>query len=245
MNTPNPNPNPNAQPAQPAPGDRPDWLPEKFWDPDAKAPKIEELAKSYGGLEGKLGKGREAFDAERLGKRPESADKYDIAIEGIDKELIDKHPLTPLVREMAFDMGVAPEDIGPFAKKFVDALNKDLPDPAAEIAKLGPDAEARMNALDGLIGEHFKDPDEAKAASLIAHNAAGVRVLEKMFAAITGKPLGKPPEDAGEGAKPAGKTEAEIKKMMDDPRYWHPRKRDNAFVQEVTDWFKANKGTQS
>ena len=36
------------------------------------------------------------------------------------------------------------------------------------------------------------------------------------------------------------KTRADIEKMMQDPRYWNPARRDPAFIKEVQDWFEKN-----
>jgi hypothetical protein len=108
------NPNPLA-PAlagneTPPPGNqtaaRPDFLPEKFWDATKSAPNLESLAKSYTELEGKFGKGKDAFkaelEAERFKNRPEKPEAYAFAppkdgplAEGLAKSnvvIVDKVP---------------------------------------------------------------------------------------------------------------------------------------------------------
>lgn len=49
----------NGQSQTPQNDGRPEWLPEKFWDATAKAPKYEDLAKSYVNLEGQFTKMRQ------------------------------------------------------------------------------------------------------------------------------------------------------------------------------------------
>lgn len=250
MTGPTPTPSPAATPApapaaQPAPApspapanDRPEWIPEKFWDPEAKSAKVEDLAKSYGELSSKFGKGKEAYEAERLAKRPEAADKYEIAVEGFDKEVLDKSPLTASLKETAFELGLSPEEAQGFAGKVFSAILKDLPDPVKEKEQLGQNADARLTALDDYINANFTDEAERKAFEHIGRTAAGVKALEKLIAAAQGKPVGEQPREGAPSPTPARKSKKEIDAMMQDPRYWHSSKRDEAFVKEVEDWFK-------
>lgn len=67
------------------PPQRPEYLPEKFWDAKTGQPNVEALAKSYTHVEAQFGKGREAFEAERLKARPEKPEGYALAIP-------EKHP---------------------------------------------------------------------------------------------------------------------------------------------------------
>jgi hypothetical protein len=64
-------------------GARPEFIPEKFWDAAKGAPNVESLAKSYSELEGKFGKGKEAykaeFEAERFKNRPDKPEAYAFA----------------------------------------------------------------------------------------------------------------------------------------------------------------------
>ncbi|MCM0018813.1 MAG: hypothetical protein NBV67_02365 [Tagaea sp.] len=60
-------------------------MPEKFWDAKTGQPNVEALAKSYTHVEQQFGKGREAFEAERLKARPEKPEGYALAIP-------EKHP---------------------------------------------------------------------------------------------------------------------------------------------------------
>lgn len=66
-----------------APATRPDFIPEKFWDAAKGAPNVEGMAKSYAELEGKFGKGKDAykaeFEAERFKNRPEKPEAYAFA----------------------------------------------------------------------------------------------------------------------------------------------------------------------
>src|SRR5215204_6372951 len=49
---------------------RPDHIPEKFWDTEKAAPKIDELAKSYVALEQIQGRGKTAWEQDFFKDRP-------------------------------------------------------------------------------------------------------------------------------------------------------------------------------
>jgi hypothetical protein len=224
-------------PSAPA-GERPEWIPEKYWDPATKKPRIEDLGKAYVSLEAKLGKGKEAWESERVAKRPEAADKYDLAIDGFSPEFLAAHPLTPVVREIAFESGLDQEGFKGLAAKVVGALAAAAPKPEEELAKLGENASVRVAAAEHFVTQTFTDPAEREALALVATTAAGVKVIEKLAALAQGKPLAAvdPVPNPGGAAR---KTRQEITKMMEDPRYWNPRQRDEAWVKEVTEWFNA------
>lgn len=59
---------------------RPEYIPEKFWDAEKSAPRVEDLGKGYAELSTKLGKAKEVFETERLANRPAKADDYKVAI---------------------------------------------------------------------------------------------------------------------------------------------------------------------
>lgn len=66
---------------------RPDFFPEKYWVADNPLsadvtghPAIQNLAKGYAEAQGALGKGKAAFEAERLKGRPEKPDAYTVAL---------------------------------------------------------------------------------------------------------------------------------------------------------------------
>ena len=217
---------------------RPEWVPEKFWDPASKAAKVEDLGRAYGELSTKLGKGKDAFDAERLARRPEAPDKYELAIEGYSPEFLQSHPLTPVVREIAYESGLDQEGFKGLAAKVVGALAAAAPKPEEELAKLGENASVRVQAAERFVTTTFTDPAEREALALVATTAAGVKVIEKMAALAQGTPPGGTVPPADNPTQPVRKTRQEIDKMMQDRRYYDPRHRDDAFVKEVTDWFK-------
>lgn len=87
-----------AAPPAPAPAQRPAYIPEKFWDGEKGAPRIEDLAKGYTTLESGRAKQKETLtaeiNAERFKGRPAKAEDYKIALpEGLEGVvLLDKPP---------------------------------------------------------------------------------------------------------------------------------------------------------
>ena len=106
---------PTTEPApastSPAATGRPEFIPDKFWDPAAGAPKVEDLAKSYGELEKRLGAKQEALraeveaelrttiEAERTKARPAEPSAYELKVsdgilpEGVQLEWRNDDPL--------------------------------------------------------------------------------------------------------------------------------------------------------
>ena len=66
----------------------------------------------------------------------------------------------------------------------------------------------------------------------LTETAEGLMALEFIMEKLQSPSLG------GDGT-PSGKiTEAGLREMMQDERYWHPARRNNDFIQEVNDGFQ-------
>ena len=63
------------------PEGRPDWLPEKFWNPDLKAPRAEVMAKSFTELEGKFREKTDVLKEEiRAEMRASAPESYEVKL---------------------------------------------------------------------------------------------------------------------------------------------------------------------
>ena len=224
---------------------RPEYLPEKFWDADKGEPRWEDLAKSYGELERKIGKAKtpEEYEAERLAGRPESADAYEPPEipDHFDKNEVMSHPMMGWFRQVAHQAGLSQE-------QFQESVNQYLGEiaPASvrardeEMKKLGDNATARIEHVSGWVGTKF---DEAEAAHLaqIATSAEGVMFIEKLMSLVEGEPL----EQVREARAETGDTEETIRQLMASPAYYSPADRDPAVMARVERYFQkiANKKT--
>jgi hypothetical protein len=249
----------------PAPGgtiERPDYIPAKFWDGEAKAPKIEELGKSYSDLERLIGTRVSDLGIEARRKLAEAlpdsikgtwADEFKASL------VQDEEFLKPL-REQ-WEAGLpkppeqyqAPETIDTehpaFGKAAEWAKARGLPQDAFE-EMLGMAAELMAPYEGEVTYEAIKEkiPDVEARAPLVANR---VRTLlgpqadallrscttADAFLALEKLTRGEQPipqPGGGIAAEPA-LTEEKLKHMVKDERYL---KRDPEFVRQVTEGFK-------
>jgi hypothetical protein len=225
---------------------RPDWLPEKFWDGETKAPNIENLAKSYAELEKNRGNTDELkakWEAERLAARPEAPDGYALPDhEALDVEAMAASPVVQLWRKAAHEAGLGQEQFQSVIAEYAEAeVARMEADRVAEMAKLGENAAARTEAVALWASKVLGDTPEFEALQRMAVDAAGVQALEKLMDLMrdidtgAGDPVTREPET----------TEADIRALMNTPAYYHPQKRDPAVVARVEAFFKKTYGSKS
>jgi hypothetical protein len=224
---------------------RPDWLPEKFWDGEAKAANIENLAKSYAELErgrGNTDELKAQWEADRLAARPETADAYQLPEhEALDAEAMAASPVINLWRKAAHEAGLGQEQfqsvIAEYAQAEIDRMEAER---AAELAKLGENAAARTEAVALWAQKTLGNTPEFEALQRMATDAAGVQALEKLMDLM--KDI-----DTGAGDDPGKQleeTEADIRALMNTPAYYHPQKRDPAVVARVEAFFRKTYGSK-
>jgi hypothetical protein len=257
--TPTPaNPNPLA-PSGSAPA-RPDYIPEKFWDAKEGKPNVEGLAKSYAELDSMRGNMKEKLAAEiaaeRLKARPEKPEGYKVAAPADAKDVVilDKPPGADFKPEagkvyavlksdsallkgaaaLAYEYGVPQEKFSALVAEMAREIGfrPETPEETAAArkavyAKLGEHGEARAqhvwNQLKGALG------DKAAALDAVVGSAEAIEALEALLE------KGGQKKFAPSAAAAPGMTEAEIRKKMDDPKYW--RDRDPALHREVAEAF--------
>lgn len=229
-----------------APEQRPPEVPEKFWDPMRREIRVDALLKSYLELERRLSRraGPPAPDAapEDFARWraamgiPESPDAYDI------------RPPHDLCSADASINGKLHE------ANFSNAQAQLVYDLAAErLLPLIADAAAEFEAdrQRQKLAEHFGGEERYRKAAAqlrawgrahlapavldaLSTTAEGVLAIEQM---MQGGGRAEPalPRDGGHGT-PQPESEAELRSMMRDPRYW--RSREPEFVRRVTEGFR-------
>ena len=203
---------------------RPETIPEKFWDPDAGAVRVDALAKSYTELERKLG----ATAAEI----PPGPDGYQIDTDGTVVVP------DPEVNARLHSAGFSQDQ----ARLVYELAGEYLP---AMVTELATEFEAQRQ-LEGLMShyggrERWQQtarqlktwgrqnlPPEVYEA--LATTREGIMAMERMMA--SGEPGLMPGGAGGAGAQ----NENDLKEMMRDPRYW--RERDPAVVDKVRAGFR-------
>lgn len=214
-------------------GEIPEGLPERFLK-DGK-PDFANLTKSYVELDRqfktKTEDLKEQLKAEMFKDRPAEAKDYKIP-DGLDGEA----PILGWWAEQAHTMGLSQKQYDEGIAKFIEHVGGSI-DPSQEIAKLGENGQARVDAVDAWVTKTFTEPDELKAILLLGSTASGVKVLERLMGA-------KVPTMDDDSVVEAGLTADDLRKMQGDPRYWDATKRDPAFVKKIEEgWQKLAKAS--
>ncbi len=208
---------------EPVEGERPEHIPEKFWDADKGEPKLEDMAKAYSTLEAahtklKASKGikppdspDEYFDADKPFEVPQEADR--VVVEADD-------PGLKGYAKIAHKHGLTKDQMQGVAKDFMIEMNQHMPEPydaEAERAKLGKNGEAVVETnrvwIEGLYESKMLKPEHVTAAYKLSETAAGVEMLN-IFRGMTGeKPI---PLSANVGATMTkAEYESKMKELMD------------------------------
>lgn len=158
--SPTPSPTPAADAPPPSPAQRPAYIPEKFWDAEKAAPRIEDLGKSYVKLEGERGKIKETLSAEikaemRKGVPAKPEDYKFAAPEGSDVVFLDGPPGADFQPEPGKTYALLKAD---------DPLGKGIRALAHEYGVPNEKLNPLMAELARMVGFRPPTPDDMKAA---------------------------------------------------------------------------------
>lgn len=218
---------------------KPDGLPDKFWDAEAGEIRVDALVKSYTELEKRMtGSIPEPVNEEtrerflRAAGVPATPDEYEIAIKDdlfesdseLNKRLHAKGFNTEQVQEV-YDLAV--EKMVPMILEMAGEFQAD-------------------REIERLI-EHFGGADQWREASrqmlTFGQKNLPAPVLEGMSSSYEGiialyKMMGnEEPQTLGvKGKSMSSNAEKDLQSMMNDPKYW--RDKDPSFIAKVTDGFK-------
>lgn len=226
--------------------ERPEYLPEKFWNTEEGSPNVEGLAKSYTEIESKFGQRasalREEIESEIKKPRegvPESAEGYTYELskeglpEGWEIQSIDDDPMLGWWRDTAFDRGMTQDEFQAGINKYMEMQVAGIPDKSAEMKSLGENAQERIDRVDLYLGKNLTE-DEYNTLADFAITAEAVQVLEKLIG------IQAEPSISTFGGEPStgSSSEDEIRAMMDDPRYWKHGEMDDAYRTKVTEMWQ-------
>lgn len=209
---------------------RPEWLPEKYKSP-------EDLAKAYKELEGKLGtrdeelkkKVMEELQAEAYKERPPSAGEYKLPDFVVEEEAVNSD-LLKWWADQAFENGYSQTEFEKGIEIYMNSMPAP-PDLDKERGKLGDNASQRIEAA-SMFATKFFPEETLPAIERLCESAEGIVALEIMMEAMKDGSFAQAANPAG------GNSEADLRAMMKDERYWNPAKRDNDFVKQVDAGFK-------
>ena len=227
--------------------ERPEHIPEKFWDADTGEVKTDDLAKSYINLEkfstGKKEEMREELLAELQSEAteglPEEPSGYKLPplVEGITEEMVEANPLTEWWRSHCHDLAMPEEVFQQGIEKYVDFMIGSGPNLEQEAEKLGENAKERLDAVTAFAQSTFPPEEFEIIASTLGQTAVGVQALERIQDMMKSNM-----SRSDQVAQPERALSVEdVKNMMKDPRYFDPRQRDMGFVKRVDDmWARLN-----
>lgn len=152
--------------------ERPEHIPEKFWNAETGEPRLEEAFKSYTHLEQKMSGKSKAPEAYELG----FSEDFDAEmIEGIDSE----DPLIKSMMEIAKENDLGQEGFNKFLNAFIGSEIEDMKAFQAE-------REAEMNALGENKDQRIKDIKLWLDATLDKETATGLKASMTTASAVEG-----------------------------------------------------------
>jgi len=204
----------------------PSWLPEKFWDPEIGDIRVEALARSYNELERLMSSAGETSFA----NQPDSPDGYELNVDdllGVDadvnKRLYDAG-FSNDQAQLVYDL--AAEQLLPLVQQITDQVDEARQQDQGVQHFGGADRFEAMRPKRRAWGQANLKPDVFQA---LAGSAEGVIALHAMM-------QNREPGLNGVTSPGAGAGEADLKRMMADPRYW--REREPAYVAQVREGFR-------
>jgi mRNA deadenylase 3'-5' endonuclease subunit Ccr4 len=224
---------------------RPEYVPEKFWDTDRNEIKVEELSASYNSLEKKLGMRtdelsnqiRTDIEQERKGSIPE---KYEIVMpeipEDVNIEVNEEQELLKEWSNICKDNNLSQDVFNRGVNAFVNNEIAGLPNIKSEMEILGDNAKARLEAAE-LWSKKYLSNEAYDTMSRLATTADGVKAIEEIMNITKSKPLPN-----ANTVVDAELEENDLRSMMNDPRYYDPSQRDPAYYAKVTKLYEKKYG---
>lgn len=227
--------------------ERPEIIPEKFWNAETGEINLEDMAKSYHHLEkfasGKKDEMRDSIMAELTEEArsasPEEPSGYELPplVEGITEEMVEENPLTAWWREQCHDRGYTNEEFQDGVNKYIDNMMSNQPNLEVEVEKLGENANDRLNAVNAWASSFFPPEEYETIANTLGTSAQGIQALERMQESMSSGNM-----RSENVAQPERELSVEdVKEMMNDKRYYDQRHRDASYVERVNQaWNRLN-----
>jgi hypothetical protein len=219
---------------------RPDYVPEKFWNVEAGEINMEEFGKSYTNLEKYVGGKRDELreviknemNEELVNATPESYVLPKLP-ENFTEEMITENPMSAWWGDFCKSNSYTQEVYEQGINKYIDGFVGSMPNMETEMSNLGENATVRLDAVNAWASTFFSPTEYEAIASSLGATSSGVEALERVMEAQR-ETLG----NASRVAQPERPlTIADVRVMMDDPRYSDQRKRDNDYVAKVDEAF--------
>jgi len=176
-------------------GARPEWLKDKYKT-------AAEQAKAYVEVEKKLG----AFKG--------APDKYDLTLTDYPElKFSEEDPMLKGFIEGAKKNGVSQEYVSELLNVYAQAITAGIPDPTAEIAKLGPNANQDLQILGQWASANFT-PEEFEVFKCMTTTADSIRFFDKVRQISTRSDVAPPGQPHVQR-----ETKEQVLQSLNDPRY--------------------------
>ncbi len=220
--------------------ERPEYVPEKFWNTTDGLVKQEEVFKSYAQLEKFVGGKKEELTDEILKELTEEAaaetpEEYKLPPmpENITEEMVNENPMTSWWSEHCKNNNYNQEDFETGINQYVDMMVAQQPNIEQEMKNLGENAEARLDAVDSWASTFFPPEEYESISTSLGTSAQGIEALERMMESTKISKV-----NSEQYAQPERQlTIDDVRQMMKDKRYYDPKDRDPSYVKKVDDAF--------
>ena len=227
---------------------KPDFLPEKFWNSETQIPQLEALAKSYMALEKKMGQSyvlpkenlseEDKVKVSKLLGHPETPEEYELTLpEHLEKDseankIMHAAGMTPQQVQVVYDL--ASQKLFPQLDDFktLKASNDEL-----HTLKNHFGSEKAIETISPQILKFAEKNFTPELADQLCSTAKGVIGLHEMM-----KAQSEPSLSSLESFSSEGLSDKSLRKMMSDPKYW--RDQDADYVAKVKSGFKSLYGNK-
>jgi|10_taG_2_1085330.scaffolds.fasta_scaffold04449_8 hypothetical protein len=228
----------------------PAGVPTKFWDGDAGSVNYEAWGKSYNEMGGKLRSQkaeltdsiRSELETERFANRPESASDYKLEMpesiaesmpEGVEWQWEDGDPMVGWWRDVVHEAGGDQDMFNSGIEMYMASQLGGLPDLDSEMEALGDHAAPRVERVQMWAQQNLSEEGMAGLTDMMT-SAEAIGVMEELMSKMGEAPFSAQ-DIPGRGD---GTTYADLRAKMEDPKYWNPLLRDDAYVKDVEAGFQ-------
>lgn len=211
--------------------ERPEHIPEKFWDKDNKTIRVDDLVKSYSEVEKELHKTKNANKA---------PDEYEVVVPDEYKEVVelpDDDPMLVAYKGYAKENDFSQSQFDANLNFFIDFMNKQAADDqAAEIEKFGGEAKAKETIAN--VRTFLKNrlsPESYLVLTATTTTYEQFQALEELRKLAS---VQRPPPDDPSLSVEEDLSESDLRALMKKPEYYDERKRDPKLVRKVEEGFK-------
>lgn len=237
--------------AAPAAAERPNWLPEKFWDAEAGQARFEDLAGAYSQIEQRFMTKRDdlinEFKDEWLSEGregvPEAADGYEVSLpddlvpEGMEVSLENGDPLLDFWRQHCFDNKLSNETFNAGIETFLRNEIGNLPTADSVRQALGDNAKDRVQSAMQFLSANVSAATYDAIAQMPIMPPI-VEAIEQISKSING---GIPSQTTGAPVNNNVPSLEELRELQASPAYL---KGDRATVEKVRQGYQARAAMQ-